>query len=393
MTIEILNKLNDVGPYAEICLYGEIGGPEFNLNTFRNELKELPKDIKELKLRIHSPGGAMVDGFAIFNSLVDFKQKRKLKLTAHVDGWSVSMASVIMMAADEIVAPQNTWVMIHNPISYVIGDSKELRESANLNDKYKKMALDAYMRHAMVDVGTISKMMDEETWLTASEAFDIGLVTFIGEEIKLAASIKNCKLKVPEAAMSIIEKESEVKNENQESDNHGNEGDVKVVSTESANESSNEETKAEEATGEEIDRIEVVPVSEEIEQEVEAREVAKEVENKVEVQNLLTKLEELNNKVQEFENVKSDYEGKISVLEDNLVKLSEEFERTEQDYKDRIAKLCPNLDVANDIISSVQPQSFAEAVKLFEKEGKSNEDAYVLARTKFKQLWRDSIKK
>jgi ATP-dependent protease ClpP protease subunit len=77
---------------------------------FSEDLKALG-DISHINLHIHSPGGDVFDGIAIYNLL----NKHPAKVTVHIDGLAASMASVIAMAGDRIVMPENALMMIHKP--------------------------------------------------------------------------------------------------------------------------------------------------------------------------------------------------------------------------------------------------------------------------------------
>ena len=79
---------------AEIRIDGEIGW-DVSAADFRRELANLGP-VETILLRINSPGGSVMDGFAIFNALAE----HPARITARVDGWAASMASIIAMAAD-----------------------------------------------------------------------------------------------------------------------------------------------------------------------------------------------------------------------------------------------------------------------------------------------------
>ena len=125
----------------------------------------------------------MFDGNAIYNML----KQHPAKVTAYVDGLAASMASVIVMAADHVVMPENALMMIHNPWSMSVGDADALRKDADLLDKVKTTLLLAYGRSMMTDQ-EISQMMDDETWLTGAEAVEMGFADELVAEVAMAAS-------------------------------------------------------------------------------------------------------------------------------------------------------------------------------------------------------------
>ena len=423
---DIKNVIKESGMIAELNIYDEIGGFEINAKHFRKDLKLIPKEVKELHMHINSPGGSVIEGFAIYNNILEWKQKNKVKITAYVDGWSASMASIIMMAADEIVAPENTWIMIHNPWSYFAGDASEMRKMADMLDKMKESSLNAYMRHATIKREEIAILMDEETWLTGLEAVEIGLATYAGEAVQIAACVNNPfnSNKIPFGAMKFVKSNINANGELEDIK------DMEII--EDTLETSNEEVVEEVAEATEVAEIEIeieedkdgVPeaevittegdtevapttgenkdedgIGEEIEkQEVEAPvEVEVEMSVNIEAMNKLTnefkaKEIELNAKIFSYEKAEVEFKNKIEILENNLVKLSEEYEAKEIELTNRIKKLVPNFDVANDQTETSTPKSFKDAVDKLIESGMSNNDAYKAARAKFNKLWKDSIK-
>lgn len=166
---------------AEISIYDSIGGYEINAKQFVEELGEIKADT--IHLRINSPGGSVIDGNAIFNALL----RHDAKVITHIDGLAASMASVIAMAGHEVHMSDNALLMIHNPWTVTMGDADELRADADLLDKMSESIMNAYSR-SQYEREEIKDLMDAETWFTAQEAFDAGLVDHIDTGLRAAAS-------------------------------------------------------------------------------------------------------------------------------------------------------------------------------------------------------------
>ena len=180
---------------AEISIYDAIGSFDVNAKQFVDELKEINADT--INLRINSPGGSVIDGNAMFNAL----QRHPAKVITHIDGLAASMASVIAMAGDEVHMADNALLMIHNPWTFSMGDADELRADADLLDKMSASILSAYGR-SQYEAEEIKDLMDAETWFTAQEAFDAGLVDHISTGLRAAASditamAEGAEIKVP----------------------------------------------------------------------------------------------------------------------------------------------------------------------------------------------------
>lgn len=169
---------------AEVLIYEEIGMWGVSAKQFARDLKDLGK-ISQIDLRINSPGGSVFDGNAIFNQI----KQHPANVTVYIDGLAASMASVIAMAGDRIVMPENALMMIHNPWTVAIGDADELRKNADLLDKIKTTLVNAYGRSMMTE-DEIVEMMDAETWLTGEEAVEMGFADELEQEVALAACSK-----------------------------------------------------------------------------------------------------------------------------------------------------------------------------------------------------------
>ena len=175
-----LEKSND--GEATIHLYDEVGAFGAGSKDFLADLAKL--DGQHIHLRINSPGGSVVEGTAIYNAL----RRHKGGLTVHIDALAASMASVIAMAGAPVYIADNALLMIHNPWTVSAGDADQLRREADLLDKLKSTLVNAYTRKTGMDTEKVTAMMDEETWLDATEAVALGFADGIEEGVAAAAT-------------------------------------------------------------------------------------------------------------------------------------------------------------------------------------------------------------
>jgi ATP-dependent Clp protease, protease subunit len=168
---EIRNKTETS---AEIVIYQAIGqdwfGEGLTAKTVKAELDKLPKSIKNLSVRINSPGGDVFDGISIFNLLKSHSAKK----TVYVDGLAASIASIIMLAGDEIILGEGSLVMIHKPMTMAFGNSDELEKSIQRLDDVEEQLVSIYARKTKLDRAEIRSMLREETWLDADQAIAKG---------------------------------------------------------------------------------------------------------------------------------------------------------------------------------------------------------------------------
>lgn len=120
-------------------------------------------------VRINSPGGAVFDGIAVHSMLAKIDG-----LTVRVEGLAASIASVIALAGSRVEMERGAMMMIHNPWNIAMGDSQELRKSADVLDQIKESLIDIYVGKSGLERDFVAEMMDEETWLSADEAVEFG---------------------------------------------------------------------------------------------------------------------------------------------------------------------------------------------------------------------------
>ena len=170
---------------ADVFLYDEIGGFGVNARDFIAQIRA--SGAKKINLRINSPGGSVFDGLAIYNFL------KEQDVTVQVDGLAASIASIIAMAGKEVRIAGNGFLMIHNPWGGAMGDSEEMRQTADLLDKIRDSLAGTYAKKTGKDAETIKRWMDEETWFSAEEAKANGFVDTITDEVSFSASVRSFK--------------------------------------------------------------------------------------------------------------------------------------------------------------------------------------------------------
>lgn len=169
----------ETGGDAELILYGSISseswwGDEITPKQFSNELKALG-DISALTCRINSGGGDVFAAFAIYNRLLDLR-KKGVKVSAVVDGWAASAATIICMAAEKISIPAAAMFMIHDPAVGGFGyyKAEELEKMSDELKTIKSAIVAAYAGKTGKKPDEISAAMAEETWFDGASAVEFG---------------------------------------------------------------------------------------------------------------------------------------------------------------------------------------------------------------------------
>jgi len=176
------------GSTAEVLIYDTIGADFWNesvtAKTFAKQVSDL-KEVKEINVRINSPGGSVFDATAIYNTL----KNHPANITVTIEGMALSAASLVAMAGDKISMAKNAFMMIHAPYTYTEGDAAAMRRSAELLDKIQSQLVEAYADRTGQSQEKISEMLNAETWLTAAEAVELGFADEILDQPAIAAHV------------------------------------------------------------------------------------------------------------------------------------------------------------------------------------------------------------
>lgn len=176
---------------AEVLIYGNIGD---RWNEDGVVASELVRDLSALQadtinVRINSYGGSVPDGLAIYNAL----RRHKAAINVFVDGVAISCASYIAMAGDTITMAKNAQMMIHGPWTIAAGNATDLREQADILDRYAKAMASAYAdKSGKTYEDALALLTDrKDHWFLADEAKAEGFADEVGEEVAVAASLAN----------------------------------------------------------------------------------------------------------------------------------------------------------------------------------------------------------
>ena len=170
------------GTGAEVAIYDEIGAYGVSAKGFLAELGALP-DGTPVDLRLNSPGGSVFDAVAIHNAL----KRHEGTITVWIDGIAASAASYIAMAGDEIVMPENAFLMIHDPAGLVMGTAEDMRAMAEALDKVKGSLVLGYAAKSGRSAEEVSALMAAETWFDAADAVAQGFADRLIEPVRIAA--------------------------------------------------------------------------------------------------------------------------------------------------------------------------------------------------------------
>lgn len=170
---------------ADIYIYEDVGSGWFggvSAKQFATDLKALGA-VTTINLHVNSFGGEVFEGLAIYRQLAD----HSARIVAHVDGIAASIASVIIMAADEILITENGMIMVHDASGGCFGRAEDMRKIADLLDTITGTIAEVYVARTGMDAPGVRALMSAETWMTAAEAVANGFASSIVENLRVAA--------------------------------------------------------------------------------------------------------------------------------------------------------------------------------------------------------------
>ena len=123
-----------------------------------------------ITLRVNSPGGDCIAASQIYTMLMDYPAD----VTVKIDGIAASAASVIAMAGTKVCMSPTSLMMIHNPATFAMGDSEEMRKAMQLLSEVKESIINAYEIKTGLSRAKLSQLMDGETWMNPKMALELG---------------------------------------------------------------------------------------------------------------------------------------------------------------------------------------------------------------------------
>ena len=142
-------------------------GDEVTPQLFKDELNAGNGNIT---VWVNSPGGDVFAAAQIYNMLRDYKGS----VTVKIDGIAASAASVIAMAGDMVCVSPVAMMMIHNPATMAMGETKDMQKAIAMLNEVKESILNAYEFKTGLTRTRLSHMMDDETWFNAKKAVELG---------------------------------------------------------------------------------------------------------------------------------------------------------------------------------------------------------------------------
>ena len=352
-------KAQKINNQVEVDLFDEIGGWGIYAKELKDELSNMiGNPTEEVLVNINSPGGSVFEGIEIYNYLKGLPNK----VTVKINSLAASIATVIALGADELEISESAFFMIHNPWTMAGGEAEDLRKQADVLDQIRDVIVNIYKKKSNLSEDKLVELMNEETWLTGSQALEYGFADSLIEGMAVAAmattGIVNNFKNIP-TSLKMAENQETVETVEE----------VALEATEQVEETveeTTEEVVAEAETTEEVEE----EVAEQKEEGILAK-VKAFLSNKLEdaSNELQDRYAEVSNEVKDLKEAKADLESELletrNVLEEsyermNELKASNEAKDLEiEELKNKLTE-----EVGEDLTPVVEPtRNEAESVR------------------------------
>jgi len=156
---------------GEMFIYDDIGPAWMGMIDASTVIGAMRDYNGRLTIRINSAGGSVDEAIAIYNAL----ERHSGGVDVAIDSLAASAASYIAMVGEKVTIADGGMLMIHSPWTIAIGNSTELRKTADVLDKYEERIKNGYKKRMGLEDEEITALLAEETWYNAAEAIAAGL--------------------------------------------------------------------------------------------------------------------------------------------------------------------------------------------------------------------------
>lgn len=144
----------------------------FSPNAFRKAMDQTDGDIT---LYIDSPGGSVFGAANMLSQVIKARKDGK-KVNAVITGQCSSAATYFLMDVDSAAISKTGFVMVHRASALAMGNYKDLEQVVEVLQKFDQQYIDQLADLTGKKAAEVESAVDKETWFTAQEALDYGLV-------------------------------------------------------------------------------------------------------------------------------------------------------------------------------------------------------------------------
>lgn len=177
-----LLRINQQAREMDVYIYGDITEypwkdcGEASAASIADQIRAADVDI--INVHVDSYGGSVKEGWGIYNAMIS----HKARVRSYADGFVASAALYPYLAGDERHAGPLSAFFLHQVITGADGYADDLRKAAAEADALTDIGIQAFVARAGMSEDKVRELMEAETWLTADQAKDYGIVTVRDED-------------------------------------------------------------------------------------------------------------------------------------------------------------------------------------------------------------------
>ncbi len=147
------------------------------INQLTSWVRKASTDEKvEIEIIFNSPGGSIVDGFALYDFIRGLGVQGHT-ITTSALGMAASMAGVLLQAGTTRIMGRQSWLMIHEASFGAVGKIGEVEDTVEWVKKVQDRILDIFAEKSTLSKAKIkSRWTRKDWWLSAEEALDLGFI-------------------------------------------------------------------------------------------------------------------------------------------------------------------------------------------------------------------------
>lgn len=169
-TIPVIEKLN-FNPNRVVILKDQIS--DIMVKQLQRELRDLDKSNGEIVMIINSPGGSVVAGFELIQTMENLNNN----LTCIVETRAFSMAALTAAYCTKLYVHKFATLMFHEANYQVGGSQTQVRVLTERTEKYLDQLLGDTAEKMGITLPEFKKRIHDEWWITVDEAVKIGFAS------------------------------------------------------------------------------------------------------------------------------------------------------------------------------------------------------------------------
>lgn len=169
------NYVQEEEDKVTVLLYGDIGNSQkVDPAEVVSQLMDLSNRFSKIDIHINSNGGDVFSGISIYNALC----KSKADIAIYIDGVAASIAGIIALCGKPLYMSQYARLMIHSVSGGMYGNKTELQDMISIIENMEGVIAEMISERCKKSKEELKALYfdGKDHWITATEAFDMGLI-------------------------------------------------------------------------------------------------------------------------------------------------------------------------------------------------------------------------